>query len=121
MSAQHTPGPEVSRVDREFSRGWIEENPALFAERVLNFVDAHPAEQWIRIVRTYNWYVTYTAIRKTPESAQVIDYEDITGVTTEVGPQTVTFHFCTEAAAKRFYKRAARALAMKKRSGGGTP
>jgi len=67
MEAKHT--PEVRRVDMEFSRVWMKEHPALFVESVLDFLDSHPAEQWERSVRTYNWFVTLSAIAKATGSA----------------------------------------------------
>lgn len=62
MSAKHT--PETTRVDVDFYPAWMDENPALFVQRVREFLADHPAEHWERHIGEFACRVRFTAIAK---------------------------------------------------------
>jgi hypothetical protein len=64
MSAQHTPGPQASRIDIDFWPAWMDENPALFVQRVREFLDQHPEDKWECRIGKFAYLVRLTAIAK---------------------------------------------------------
>lgn len=69
-AAKHTQWPEVTRVSRDHSPAWIDENPALFVKSVREFLAEYPAEHWDCSVSQWAYgIVRLTAIAKTTGSA----------------------------------------------------
>ena len=107
MSTNHAPGPEVTRVDRDHYPAWINENPALFAKSVREFLAEHPAEQWECRLSMFGYRIRLTAVAKASAPTLPLWHE----AELRLGPQEVVFRFGTEADASRFY--AARAAIAK--------
>lgn len=52
----------VSRSETEYSRGWAEKNPELFAKSVLRFFEERPAINWSHeIDASRSGFLTFTA------------------------------------------------------------
>lgn len=63
-----------SRTEIEMWPAWIEENPVLFARKIMEFKNDHPSEEWKHHISLHTSTVKLIAIRRTEPYDPKRDY-----------------------------------------------